>query len=367
MLLLSPAPCILMLTAAVAIGNTAVSEANGKIGVMQGNMDSQDAGSVEGSITWPIQDCFGIQLDGIYSNVDQRTFGFARPYDVDFGGVGGHFFWRDNETAMLGLEAGYVFSESVDSYEIGIEAESYFKWITLGAKAGFASMNYSGPYMGAYEDKDGFFGQVYVGAYPMDDLLITAIVESRFDNTSIGIEVEYELPVTGLSIFASASKGASDYDQAFVGMRYYFGEDKPLIRRHRESDPRSALPAIVSGIGSYTKHLQEQQIKHASYPGSSTGGSGSVGGSGSLDLGGSAFGPGHSTGDLTMNGIGQLSPTQSGPVNVQTGIPTLTNIIVLGSSGILGSSWGAGSSSTGSFPTTHLLNGGTLTLQTINP
>jgi len=308
-----------MLSAAAGLGNTAVSETNGKFGAMHGSMDSQDATSVEGSITWPFRDCFGFQLDGLYSNVDQRTFGFARPHDEDFGGVGGHFFWRDSGTAMLGLEAGYVFSDLVDSYEIGFEAERYFEWFTLGAKAGFASIDFSRPILNPNDDTDGFFGQVYIGAYPMDNLLITAIVESRFDNTSVGIEVEYQLPVRGLSIFASAAKGESDYDQAFVGMRYYFGEDKPLIRRHRESDPRSALPGIVTGIGSYKKHLEEQAIKRSRLftppfgPGGSSGGSIDIGGSGSIGgsgtIGGSGggvvvIGPGNSPGGLTYDGSG---------------------------------------------------------------
>lgn len=156
-------PGIILLTGAICMANPAVSELNGKFGTLHGSMDSESMTSVEGSITWPFQECFGIQLDALYSSVGQRSYGFATADDIDFGGFGAHFFWRDSETAMVGLEAGYVFSDQVDSWEIGIEAERYFEWLTLGGKAGVASIRFDSSPTPLEKDEDALFIQLYLG------------------------------------------------------------------------------------------------------------------------------------------------------------------------------------------------------------
>lgn len=302
---------IILLTTVCSMANPAVSELNGKFGALHGSMDSESMTSLEGSVTWPFQECFGIQLDGLYSTIGQRAYGFARVDDVDFGGVGAHFFWRDSETAMVGLEAGYVFSDPVDSWELGIEAEVYLNWLTLGAKAGVASIRFDSSSTLIETDKDAFFGQLYLGAYPIDDLWIALLAEHRFDNTFFGLEMEYELPVAGLTIFGNAMKGRHGYDHALVGMRYYFGADKPLKNRHRESDPKNPLHGIRYGIGTYQAEIHEQVVKSIpSFNGGSgsTGGSISIGGSGStggsVSVGGGTLviGPGSSPGVISLPG-----------------------------------------------------------------
>ncbi|MDP3849665.1 MAG: hypothetical protein Q8Q59_04120 [Luteolibacter sp.] len=311
---------IIFLTSAVSIANPAVSEINGKFGAMHGSMDSESMTSLEGSITWPIQECFGMQLDGLYSTIGQRAYGYARVDDIDFGGLGAHFFWRDSETAMVGLEAGYVFSDPVDSWELGIEAERYFEWLTLGAKAGVASIRFESSSTLIETDKDAFFCQFYLGAYPMDDLWISLIAENRFDNTFFGLEVEYELPVAGLSIFANAMKGDHGYDHALIGMKYYFGEDKPLKNRHRESDPKNHLHGIRYGIGTYQAEIHEQVVKSVSHVDSGTGAS--IGGSGSIggQPGGGTvvIGPGNSPGGGTLT-IGPGNSPGGGTLTIGPG------------------------------------------------
>ena len=41
------------------MANSAVSDTNGKLGVMLGSLDSESITSMEGSIAWPIQDHYG--------------------------------------------------------------------------------------------------------------------------------------------------------------------------------------------------------------------------------------------------------------------------------------------------------------------
>jgi hypothetical protein len=63
---------------------------------------------------------------------------------------------------MVGLVAGYVFSDQVDSWEIGIEAERYFEWLTLGGKAGVASIRFDSSPTPLEKDEDALFIQLYL-------------------------------------------------------------------------------------------------------------------------------------------------------------------------------------------------------------
>ncbi len=297
----TPAVLFLFLTSLPCVANQAVSELNGKLGAAGGSMNSQDAGMVEASITWPVGDGYGFQLDGLYARVGQEPFGFARVEDVDFGGLAAHFFLRDGAAGMVGLETGTLFSESADSFELAIEAERYFDWFTIGAKAGVAWIDLGSPFQNIDPENDAWFGQLYLGVYPVDNLVITAFLENRFDNTSGGLEIECGLPVTGLTLFANAMTGRHGYDQAFFGMRYYFGEARPLRNRHRESDPANPLPRILSGIGSYSAEALQ---------GTAAGGGSGIGGSGSIGGGGGTvtIGPGHSPGGVGLPGDLILNP-----------------------------------------------------------
>lgn len=366
---------LLFLAGPVMLANPAVSEINGKLGVMHGSMDSESTTSLEGSITWPVLESFGIQLDGLYSTMGQPSYGFGNADDSDLGGVGGHFFWRDSETTMLGVEAGYVFGDPVDSWELGIEAEYYYKWLTIGGKAGFASISYDQPEPSIETDKDAFFCQVYLAAYPVDNLLLAAFVENRFDNTYFSIEVEYELPVPGLSVFANAMKGDHGYDHAFVGMRYYFGEDKPLRNRHREDDPRNTLTGIRHGIGTWQADVHEQVVTSGNQApagsGGTTGGTLQIGGSGTIggqSGGGMVVGPGSGPltgtgGTLTLsNGGGPTtggSLTIGGTLTPGGGTLVLTpqnSGLTLGSSGSTGSSLVMNSGETTTLSVTNFLS-----------
>jgi hypothetical protein len=342
---------LLLLAGPVMLANPAVSDINGKLGVMHGSMDSESTTSLEGSITWPVLESFGIQLDGLYSTMGQPSYGFGNADDSDLGGVGGHFFWRDSETAMLGVEAGYVFGDPVDSWELGIEAEYYYKWLTIGGKAGFASISYDRPAPSIESDKDSFFCQFYLAAYPVDNLLVAAFVENRFDNTYLSIEVEYELPVPGLSVFANAMKGDHDYDHAMVGMRYYFGEDKPLRSRHREDDPRNTLTGIRHGIGTWQADVHEQVVKAANQAPAGSGGTTA----GTLSTGGS-----------NSNG-GTLTIGSGGGISLGAGGLTLGTGGSIGGSGTIGGQSGGatvigpGSGTLTGTGTLTLSNGGSLT------
>lgn len=322
-----------------SFSNSAVSELNGKFSAEQGNMDTEDLTTLQGSFTWPIQECFGIQLDGLYSNLGRGSYGYGGKGNADIGGIGGHFFWRDNEQALVGVTAGYIFSDPFDSFEIGLEAERYFKWFTLGGRAGMASVDTDVETPFIETDKDSFYCQIYLAIYPMENLRVSAMLENRFDNTFFGIEAEYQLPVAGLSIFGSALKGSHNFDQASIGLRYYFGADAPLKSRHRQSDPASHLSGMVSGVGTYQAEIHEQIAKNAAkYSVSPSGTTG-----GTSTLGNSSSGSSSSTHSLGDSGTLSFSGSVDSEFPLLSGLVGTTGGGSLGGSGTVGGTVQSGS------------------------
>jgi len=221
--------------------NEAVSEFNGKIDSAYGNLNSSDGWVTEGSASVPIAESLGFQFDALYADIE----------DAEFKGVGGHFFWRDHQVGLLGLSFGGVFGDEVDSYEFSVEGEYYIDWLTLGAKAGYAAIEYENEVPFIETDENGAFGLIYATVYPVDDLSITLGAERRFDNNSLRLDAEYELPIDGLSLFTRAMVADNDYEHVLVGLRYYIGGEKSLKQRHRHDDPRSVVQDILFGVGTY--------------------------------------------------------------------------------------------------------------------
>jgi len=63
--------------------------------------------------------------------------------------------------------------------------------------------------------------------------------------------IEYQTPLSGISLFADIAKGENHYDHARVGLRCYFGKGKSLKVRHRQDDPPNILHSVLNNIGSY--------------------------------------------------------------------------------------------------------------------
>ena len=229
----------LLFASAVAYANTAVSEINGKIDTSYGNLDSTDAWINGGSFSAPVADAFGVQLDALYADVGDTEFG-------------GHLFWRDFESGLFGISAGGIWSSDVDTYEISLEGEYYYGLLTFGARAGFASIDFGDRIPSLDPDEEGAFGLVYGILYPIEDISALAGLEYRFDTIALRLEAEYQLPITGLSIFAQGLFADDDYEQGVIGIRYYFGADKNLQERHREDDPRNMLRDMLDGIFFYS-------------------------------------------------------------------------------------------------------------------
>lgn len=232
---------LLILVTPVCIGGNAVSKLNGKLGASHGSMNSNSGSNIEASVTLPVGDDFGFQVDGLYTEVG----------NVNFSGIGAHLFWRDPKKSMLGIIVGGVFGDYVDSAEISMEGEYYFDRITAGMTAGVSSIKYDINVPFIDTEKRRAVGKLSLGFYPSNDFLISMAAERRFSNSYYSINLEYQLPESGFSFYANAMQGDYDYDHALIGIRYYFGDTKSLKSRHRYDDPQSLMSGILHGIGSY--------------------------------------------------------------------------------------------------------------------
>jgi hypothetical protein len=224
------------------VADPAVSAVNGKLGAFGGSLDGDGAGGVFGSLAVPLGGQFGAQIDGMVGSAE----------DAAFYGIGGHLFWRDPSRGLLGLytsyvnwdgssttpvtipDGGFIETSGGEVGKVGIEGEAYLGRVSLEGLAAFQ-----------FGSNEGFAGQATVAYYPIDDLrfdLSVSHLEGPGVSGSAG--VEWAPPAaSGLSLFADASVNENSDWSAFGGVKLYLaGEQKSLIRRHREDDPDVDLP-----------------------------------------------------------------------------------------------------------------------------
>lgn len=215
---------------ASASAGDAVSGLNGKIGSLYGSVDGEGATAAEASISMPLGNRFGFQADAMIGEVD--------PEDVH--GVGGHLFWRDSDIGLLGVNDSWFEYENIEVNRVGIEGEYYFGQLTFTANLGHQ----------AGDIEDAGYGGIEALFYPMGDLMLSTAWRRADNEDQYGVGAEYQTPLSGLSVFAQVASGDNDYEHAFGGLRFYFGKEKTLLRRHREDDPASMLlQSLTANMG----------------------------------------------------------------------------------------------------------------------
>ncbi len=239
---------LVLLSSSLVMAGDAVSGVNGKLGYAGGSMDGDGGNNVFGSLSLPVAQNFGFQADGLYTNVADR----------DFFGAAGHLFWRDWDVGLLGVAGGAVHQSEIDSSLTALEGEYYLDRFTLMAAAGVSTIDYEHPAPFIDADVTDFFGSLGLRYYPLDDLMLSATYAHLFDSELVVGNVEYQIPLDGLSIFAEFARGEHDYDHALFGVQIYFGKTKSLIRRHREDDPPNLVRQILNGIGVYGAEFNDR-------------------------------------------------------------------------------------------------------------
>lgn len=205
----------------------AVSGPNGKLEGSYGELGGRHGGAAGGSFAVPLGHEFGLQVDGL-----------AGWFDGDFvGGSAAQGFWRDPDRALIGIFGSYRYDDRFggkSSYGIGPQAELYLGPVTLrglvGAQFGDASR--------------GVMSAESVSWYPTDDIALTLGHQLADEGhaAALGAEMQvYAGSSFGVALFAEGRFGEQDRDAAWAGLRIYFGDEKTLLRRHREDDPPNRL------------------------------------------------------------------------------------------------------------------------------
>jgi hypothetical protein len=247
----------------------AVSELNGKISYAGGNMDSSEGHNFDASLTLPVTHQFGVQVDGLYSRIS----------DLDFYGGGGHLFWRDPAIGLVGITGGYLYRDGVDTFQAGVEGQYYLRRFTFGFFGGVGSIHYADPVPFIDTNPTRFVGRISAGYYLMADLRIGVSYTTAFNNNLAQGNLEYQTPISGLSVTAEVACGDYGYDHWLLGLRYYFGGKKQLRDRERQDDPPGLMQQILHGLGVYGAEYDRRGSEYVSInPGSgSWNGSGGYG------------------------------------------------------------------------------------------
>lgn len=221
----------------------AVSSVNGKLELGAGWADLRgidDDALFRGgaSLSLPLGDLIGVQADLGLVNVFDET------------GVGGnlHVFTRDPASYLLGVIAGYGDMGAADAFWVGPEAELYLNSMSVELAGGYMNFDPDG---GPSKDKAFVMGDI--AFYATDNLRLAVGASSIAGFESAHVGAEWLMSETGLplSFKADARFGEDHFTAITAGVSLYFGgEDKSLIRRHREDDPRNrVLDIFGAGAG----------------------------------------------------------------------------------------------------------------------
>ena len=210
----------------------AVSAPNFKLDARGGFIDSQDkgidgvAGILGGAYAAPIGQQFGVQIDASVGLLDKELYASGA----------GQLFWRNPAVGLLGLVGQYATLDHADLMRAGARGELYLDRFTLGAIGGYQW----GTTGHDIRVKDGAFGAGEVRFYATDNFMIRGIGGAEPGGWFGRGGVEFVpgfAALPGLSIFFDGGAGSNHHSFALFGLRYYFGPEKSLIRRHREDDP----------------------------------------------------------------------------------------------------------------------------------
>jgi hypothetical protein len=202
-----------------------------------------------GSVSVPLGERYGFQLDGMAGGFDGRAFAAG----------GAHLFWRDPSRGLIGIYGAGTYWDQFGGLQVGQiagEGEIYFGRWTLQGIAGVESGNSRTETVGnlieSYSISTRFFDKVNLAYYLTDDW--KSFVGHRYVGgkhaLALGSEFAFRIngPVMG-ALYVEARIGEDDYQGIWGGLRFYGAQkDKTLIQRHRQDDPIEWNPETLFGI-----------------------------------------------------------------------------------------------------------------------
>ncbi len=229
------------------IGRDVFVAPNGAAFALPSPNRSQALFGATASLSLPVGQRFGLQIDGLASS--------ARGAFV--GGGAAHFFTRDPAVGLLGLYGSATRNNAFagfNRYKLGIEAEAYFGRFTISGTAGWEQTQFGTRFVGTVPgfeifDVGGrtnrFYDMVDLSYYPTDNWKVSVGHRFTGGNHMAAVGTEYLFGLgggTAASAFIEGRIGDRNNRAVFGGVSLYFGQkDKTLIRRHREDDPPNRL------------------------------------------------------------------------------------------------------------------------------
>lgn len=206
----------------------AVSMPNAKLDGFAGTKFDRSFEGATGAVSLPLGPRFGLQIDAMIGSWDGSTFA----------GTAGHLFWRDPNVALIGIYGSFSNLDRLGGISIGkiaFEGELYLGRFSIETLIGHEG--------GDIPSR--LYAVVDVAHYFTDDFRASIGYRRTTGADVLALGGEWRLPLQsslGVSIFAEGRIGSNDYRGVWGGLRFYFGgQDKSLIRRHREDDPRVRL------------------------------------------------------------------------------------------------------------------------------
>lgn len=202
----------------------AVGEVNLKVSAQGGNIGGKDGSVADAALSLPLGHSFGAQIDASTGNYQNSSYG----------GVGLHLFARDPARGLIGLTGSNQSLGSLKQNRVGLEAESYYSTTTLRLRGGYQDG----------DTKNGQYGDISGRFYASENLVLSAGFGSNPNSSNVTMGVEWQPNLNsmpGLAVFANASTTSDNFTSSTLGVRYYFGSTKSLIKRHRNDDPDTLL------------------------------------------------------------------------------------------------------------------------------
>jgi len=258
----------------------AVDAFNTKVEGFGGTLSGKSVYGGLGSLTFPLANQYGAQIDGAVGGLDGSAFG----------SVAGHLFWRDPHQALFGVYANFTNWDRMGGVNVGqvaAEGEYYYGRFTLqgimGVEFGnsvsstattFSSVaiangviNTTTTATQGFSIGTRYFDQINLKYYLND--YADAYVGHRYlgGKNMAAFGGEWSFPVArGIlgSAFAEGRVGEDNSYGIWGGIKFYFGPtDKPLIARHRQEDPNNwSVDTLFSIINNSTSTggTQTQQV-----------------------------------------------------------------------------------------------------------
>ena len=219
----------------VALQRPAVDGINFKLSAVSGVIGGYKNHMFIASVATPVPffSSLGIQLD---LGIGQ----YRQDYTSAASGL--HIFWRNPDTGLLGIYGDWGFVDNEHGGRVGIEASAYNGRWSLDT---LLAVQFGQHLLTKIVD------EVDVSYYFTDNL--RGSLGHRLTSRGHAANVSFEyMPdnIAGWSIYGEAEAGEDDYQGAWAGVRYSFGQSSAnsLIERDRTADPISRIPRNLASF-----------------------------------------------------------------------------------------------------------------------